>query len=62
MDLKKYQSEYGNGGALNAETTKSFLSQLLKGLACCHANRILHRDLKPQNLLINKQKKRIEIG
>ena len=28
--------------------------QLLCGLAYCHDHRILHRDLKPQNLLINK--------
>ena len=28
--------------------------QLLRGLAYCHDHRILHRDLKPQNLLINK--------
>uniref|UniRef100_A0A8C2SPR2 cyclin-dependent kinase n=1 Tax=Coturnix japonica TaxID=93934 RepID=A0A8C2SPR2_COTJA len=27
--------------------------QLLQGLAFCHAHRVLHRDLKPQNLLIN---------
>ncbi len=34
---------------------KSFLFQLLKGVAFCHEHRVLHRDLKPQNLLINKK-------
>lgn len=34
---------------------QSFLYQLLKGIAFCHENRVLHRDLKPQNLLINKR-------
>ncbi len=28
--------------------------QLLSGLAHVHANAIMHRDLKPQNVLINR--------
>ena len=32
---------------------KSYLFQLLQGLAFCHSHWVLHRDLKPQNLLIN---------
>merc|ERR1712066_378298 len=32
-----------------------FLYQLLRGVAYCHQHRVLHRDLKPQNLLINRE-------
>eukprot|EP00812_Abedinium_dasypus_P008340 NODE_2108_length_993_cov_314.529851.p1 GENE.NODE_2108_length_993_cov_314.529851~~NODE_2108_length_993_cov_314.529851.p1 ORF type:complete len:219 (+),score=47.03 NODE_2108_length_993_cov_314.529851:3-659(+) len=39
-------------GHLAPNIVCSFLSQLLQGLAFCHGHRILHRDLKPQNLLI----------
>jgi len=52
-DLKLYMEECGN--LLNINNVKLFLFQLLRGLAYCHKRRILHRDLKPQNLLINQQ-------
>ncbi|KAJ9103592.1 negative regulator of the PHO system [Naganishia adeliensis] len=55
QDLKKYMDTNGEKGALHPEIVRSFMYQLLKGIAYCHDNRVLHRDLKPQNLLINKR-------
>lgn len=56
QDLKKYLEVCGGaGGGLEPMIMKSFLFQLLRGVAYCHYNRVLHRDLKPQNLLINRE-------
>ncbi|KAI9671026.1 MAG: negative regulator of the PHO system [Alyxoria varia] len=54
-DLKKYMDTHGDRGALKPPIIKSFMYQLLQGIAFCHENRVLHRDLKPQNLLINQK-------
>jgi negative regulator of PHO system len=54
-DLKKYMDTHGDRGALKPALIKSFMYQLMKGIAFCHENRVLHRDLKPQNLLTNNK-------
>ncbi|KAK8861407.1 cyclin-dependent kinase 1 [Kwoniella newhampshirensis] len=55
MDLKKYMDTIGDKDGLGPNMVRKFAYQLIKGLYYCHAHRILHRDLKPQNLLINKE-------
>ncbi|ODO09419.1 cyclin-dependent kinase 1 [Cryptococcus amylolentus CBS 6273] len=54
MDLKKYMDSLGEKDGLGPDMVKKFSYQLIKGIYFCHGHRILHRDLKPQNLLINK--------
>ncbi|KAJ2554574.1 negative regulator of the PHO system [Coemansia sp. RSA 1878] len=54
-DLKRYMDSVGNRGALPPQTIKVLMYQMLKGIKYCHDMRVLHRDLKPQNLLINSR-------
>ncbi|CAH8449336.1 unnamed protein product [Schistosoma bovis] len=51
QDLKKYFDSCN--GDIDQNTVKLFMFQLLRGLQFCHSHNVLHRDLKPQNLLIN---------
>mmetsp|Transcript_21623 Transcript_21623/g.37239 ORF Transcript_21623/g.37239 Transcript_21623/m.37239 type:complete len:303 (+) Transcript_21623:149-1057(+) len=54
QDLKRYMDSLVGSGGLKPMQVKSYLYQLLNGIAYCHAHRVLHRDLKPQNLLIDR--------
>ncbi|OXB56034.1 hypothetical protein ASZ78_000897 [Callipepla squamata] len=53
MDLKKYLDTIPSGQYLDPMRVKSYLYQILQGIVFCHSRRVLHRDLKPQNLLID---------
>lgn len=62
-DLKQFMSwTYGKGVGIEAQLAKEFCYQILLGLKYCHANSIMHRDLKPQNLLIDVKTKTIKLA
>ncbi|XP_013393481.1 cyclin-dependent kinase 1 isoform X2 [Lingula anatina] len=55
MDLKKYMDSIPSGQYMDKMLVKSYLYQITQGILFCHQRRVLHRDLKPQNLLIDNK-------
>ncbi|KAJ3661885.1 hypothetical protein Zmor_006262 [Zophobas morio] len=54
MDLKNYLDNIKPGKYMEPELVKSYLFQINEAILFCHQRRVLHRDLKPQNLLITR--------
>jgi cyclin-dependent kinase len=57
-DMKKWMDRNGRGPAypLDPAMVKSMMYQLLKGVAHMHKLGVMHRDLKPQNMLVDESK------
>ena len=62
MTLREYLNE--RGGKLTARETVHFISQILKALDHAHRNGVVHRDIKPQNIMLldNGQLRMMDFG
>ena len=62
MTLREYLNE--RGGKLTSRETVHFISQILKALEHAHANGVVHRDIKPQNIMLldNGQLRMMDFG
>ena len=49
-------------GKLRWDDVKQIVVDILDGLAHAHARRLIHRDIKPQNILYDSNSKRIKIA
>ncbi|KAF5176997.1 Cyclin dependent kinase [Thalictrum thalictroides] len=61
LDLKKHMESCPEL-AKNQHIVKTFLYQILQGVDYCHSHRVLHRDLKPQNLLIDRRTNTLKLA
>jgi cyclin-dependent kinase 2 len=61
LDLKKHM-DTSPQAYKDPLRVKRYLYQMLDGIAYCHSHRILHRDLKPQNLLIDRAHDKLKLA
>eukprot|EP00253_Pinus_taeda_P008391 PITA_08391 len=57
-DLKKFI----DSNRLAPKTIQRFMYQLCKAVDHFHSHGVLHRDLKPQNLLVDKRRELLKVG
>jgi cyclin-dependent kinase-like len=46
---------------LEPEAVRKYIYQLLKAIEYCHRSNVIHRDVKPENLLVNPQTNELRI-
>ncbi|CAH8386336.1 unnamed protein product [Eruca vesicaria subsp. sativa] len=61
LDLKKHMDSSPDFSK-DLHMIKTYLYQILRGIAYCHSHRVLHRDLKPQNLLIDRRTNSLKLA
>lgn len=59
MNLRDLTKKYGRNKGIDIKAVQLFTSQLIVGLRHLKKNRVLHADIKPDNILINHRHNKV---
>lgn len=62
MDQQQSSTAVSERVGLQPAIVKNFMKQILQGVGFCHTYRVLHRDLKPHNLLISQDGTQLKLA
>jgi serine/threonine protein kinase len=62
LDQHQTSTDSSRRRGLPTHAVRNFMKQILEGVAYCHTYRILHRDLKPHNLLISQDGSQVKLA
>lgn len=62
LDQHQDSTDVSQRRGLPTNMVRNFMKQILEGVAYCHTYRILHRDLKPHNLLISQDGSQVKLA
>lgn len=58
-DLGEFIKQHPSG--LPVETVRNFSNQIAKGISVLHQKGVIHRDIKPQNILLGNNEEELKI-
>jgi cyclin-dependent kinase 2 len=50
---------YDGEDSIDPETLKSYMRQIMSALSYCHERRVIHRDMKPDNILLDARREKL---
>uniref|UniRef100_A0A7S2ZDH3 Protein kinase domain-containing protein n=1 Tax=Rhodosorus marinus TaxID=101924 RepID=A0A7S2ZDH3_9RHOD len=62
VNLRELLRKYGSGRGISMQGVRIYASQMLSALYLLQKNKVIHADIKPDNIMVTKTKNAIKLG